>query len=199
MASRADGKDEERRDEELQKITVGTLEPHNAPITLAAYDPDWPRLFDREADRLRSVLGNEALRIEHVGSTSVPGLMAKPIVDILLVVPDSADEPSYVPPLQTAGYVMRLREPEWFEHRLFRGPDTAINLHVLSSGAAEVERMLRFRDRLRDDHTVLDRYQRAKRELAQRTWRHVQDYADAKTAVITGILDDADGEPIPGL
>jgi GrpB-like predicted nucleotidyltransferase (UPF0157 family) len=199
MASRADGKDEERRDEELQKITVGTLEPHNAPITLAAYDPDWPRLFDREADRLRSVLGNEALRIEHVGSTSVPGLMAKPIVDILLVVPDSADEPSYVPPLQTAGYVMRLREPEWFEHRLFRGPDTAINLHVLSSGAAEVERMLRFRDRLRDDHTVLDRYQRAKRELAQRTWRHVQDYADAKTAVVTGILDDADGEPIPGL
>jgi GrpB-like predicted nucleotidyltransferase (UPF0157 family) len=199
MASRADGKDEERRDEELQKITVGTREPHNAPITLAAYDPDWPRLFDREADRLRSVLGNEALRIEHVGSTSVPGLMAKPIVDILLVVPDSADEPSYVPPLQTAGYVMRLREPEWFEHRLFRGPDTAINLHVLSSGAAEVERMLRFRDRLRDDHTALDRYQRAKRELAQRTWRHVQDYADAKTAVITGILDDADGEPIPGL
>jgi GrpB-like predicted nucleotidyltransferase (UPF0157 family) len=199
MASRADGKDEERRDEELQKITVGTREPHNAPITLAAYDPDWPRLFDREADRLRSALGNEALRIEHVGSTSVPGLMAKPIVDILLVVPDSADEPSYVPPLQTAGYVMRLREPEWFEHRLFRGPDTAINLHVLSSGAAEVERMLRFRDRLRDDHTALDRYQRAKRELAQRTWRHVQDYADAKTAVITGILDDADGEPIPGL
>ena len=199
MASRADGKDEERRDEELQKITVGTREPHNAPITLAAYDPDWPRLFDREANRLRSALGNEALRIEHVGSTSVPGLMAKPIVDILLVVPDSADEPSYVPPLQTAGYVMRLREPEWFEHRLFRGPDTAINLHVLSSGAAEVERMLRFRDRLRDDHTALDRYQRAKRELAQRTWRHVQDYADAKTAVITGILDDADGEPIPGL
>ncbi|MBB3084573.1 GrpB family protein [Geodermatophilus sabuli] len=174
------------------------LEPHNAPITLAAYDPDWPRRFDREADRLRSVLGNEALRIEHVGSTSVPGLMAKPIIDILLVVPDSADEPCYVPHLQTVGYVMRIREPEWFEHRLFRGPDTAINLHVFSSGAAEVERMLRFRDRLRDDHTARDRYQRAKRELAQQTWRHVQDYADAKTAVITEILDDAEGVPIPG-
>jgi GrpB-like predicted nucleotidyltransferase (UPF0157 family) len=161
--------------------------------------PDWPRLFDREADRLRSVLGNEALRIEHVGSTSVPGLMAKPIVDILLIVLNSADEPCYVPQLQAAGYVMRIREPEWFEHRLFRGPDTAINLHVFSSSAAEVERMLRFRDRLRDDHTAQDRYQRAKRHLAQQTWRHVQDYADAKTAVITEILDGADCEPIPGL
>ena len=159
--------------------------------------PDWPRLFDREADRLRSVLGNEALRIEHMGSTSVPGLMAKPIVDILLIVLNSADEPCYVPQLQAAGYVMRIREPEWFEHRLFRAPDTTINLHVFSSGAAEVERMLRFRDRLRDDDAARDRYQRTKRELAQLTWRHVQDYADAKTAVINEILGDAKGEPIP--
>src|SRR3712207_4494860 len=197
MASRADDKDEERRDAELQEITVGTLEPHNAPIALAAYDPDWPRLFDREADRLGSVLGNEALRIEQVGSTSVPGLMAKPIVDILLVVLNSADEPCYVPQLQAAGYVMRIREPEWFEHRLFRGPDTAINLHVFSSGAAEVERMLRFRDRLRDDDAARERYVHAKRDLAERTWRHVQDYADAKTAVVNEILDDAEGTPAP--
>ena len=125
MAPQADGTDEER-DHQLQEITVGALEPHNAPITLAPYEPDWPRLFSREADRLRSVLGNEARRIEHVVSTSVPGLMAKPIIDILLVVPDSADEPSYVPHLQAAGYVLRIREPEWFEHRLFRGPDTAL-------------------------------------------------------------------------
>ena len=134
MAPQPDGTDEERRDHQLQEITVGALEPHNAPITLAPYDPDWPRLFSREADRLRSVLGNQALRIEHVGSTSVPGLMAKPIIDILLVVPNSADEPSYVPHLQAAGYVLWIREPEWFEHRLFRGPDTSINLHVFGSG-----------------------------------------------------------------
>ena len=134
MAPQADGTDEERLDHELQGITVGALEPHNAPITLAPYDPDWPRSFSREADRLRSVLGNEALRIEHVGSTSVPGLMAKPIIDILLVVPASVDEPSCVPHLQAAGYVLRIREPEWFEHRLFRGPDTSINLHVFGSG-----------------------------------------------------------------
>ena len=154
-------------------------------------------MFSREADRLRSVLGNEALRIEHVGSTSVPGLVAKPIIDILLVVPDSADEPSYVPHLQAAGYVLRIREPEWFEHRLFRGPDTSINLHVFSSGAAEVQRMLRFRDRLRDDDVARERYARTKCDLAERTWRHVQDYADAKTAVVDEILDDAGGTPAP--
>jgi len=197
MAPQAHGDDEERRDEELQGITVGTLEPHNAPVTLAAYDPDWPRLFDREADRLRSALGTVALRIEHVGSTSVPGLMAKPVVDVLLVVADSADEPRYAPQLEAAGYVLRIREPDWFEHRLFSGPDTSVNLHVFSTAAAEVERMLRFRDRLRDDDAARDRYQRTKRELAQLTWRHVQDYADAKTAVINEILGDAKGEPIP--
>ncbi|MGK5113652.1 MULTISPECIES: GrpB family protein [unclassified Geodermatophilus] len=197
MGSHTDSTDGQRRDEELQAVTVGTREPHNAPIALAAYDPDWPRLFRREADRLRSALGDAALLVEHVGSTSVPGLVAKPIIDILLVVSDSADEPRYVPHLQAAGYVLRIREPEWFEHRLFRGPDTAINLHVFSSGAAEVERMLRFRDRLRDDDAARERYAHVKRELAQRTWRHVQDYADAKTAVVTEILDAAEGPPTP--
>jgi GrpB-like predicted nucleotidyltransferase (UPF0157 family) len=162
---------------------------------LATYDPDWPRLFSREADRLRAALGPAALRIEHVGSTSVPGLMAKPVIDVLLVVPDSADEPGYVPQLEAAGYVLRIREPEWFEHRLFRGPDTDVNLHVFSPDAAEVERMLLFRDRLRDDAAARDRYARTKRELARRTWRHVQDYADAKTAVVEEILGAAGSPP----
>lgn len=197
MASQVDDPDDGRRDEELRASTVGMLEPHNAPITLVAYDPDWPRLFGREAERLRSVLGDVALRIEHVGSTSVPGLTAKPIVDVLLVVPDSADEPCYLPRLQAAGYVLRIREPDWFEHRLVKGPDTDVNLHVFSAGAAEVERMLRFRDRLRADDAARERYARTKHALARRTWRHVQDYADAKTAVIDEILDDAEGEPIP--
>ncbi|MGH3784947.1 MAG: GrpB family protein, partial [Pseudonocardiaceae bacterium] len=71
-------------DEELQKLSIGELKPHNAPITLVKYDPSWPRLFAREADRIRVVVGDAARRIEHVGSTSVPGLAAKPIIDILL-------------------------------------------------------------------------------------------------------------------
>lgn len=178
-------------DEELQKYRVGELKPHNAPITLVEYDPRWPELFDREADRVRSILGNKALRVEHVGSTSVPGLCAKPIIDMLLVVADSADEPSYVPALEAAGYTLRIREPEWFEHRMFKGPDIDINLHVFSAGMSEIERMLRFRDWLRANDTDRDNYARVKRNLAQRVWRHVQHYADAKTSIIQEIMDRA--------
>ena len=175
-------------DEELQKLTVGDRKPHNAPITIAEYDPEWPQLFAREADRLRTALGSSALLIEHVGSTSVPGLAAKPIVDILLVVPNSADEASYVPLLESARYVLRIREPKSFEHRMFKGPDTEINLHVFSLGAPEIDRMLRFRDWLRISEADRDHYERTKRDLAQRVWRHVQHYADSKTTVVEEIM-----------
>lgn len=178
-------------DEDLQKITVGERKPHNAPITLVEYDPRWPELFEREADRVRSILGHKALRVEHVGSTSVPGLCAKPIIDMLLVVADSADELSYVLALEDGGYMLRIREPEWFEHRLFKGPDIDINLHVFSAGTSEIERMLRFRDWLRTNDTDRDKYARAKRSLAQRVWRHVQHYADAKTSIIQEIMNRA--------
>jgi GrpB-like predicted nucleotidyltransferase (UPF0157 family) len=185
-------------DEELQRVTVGELAPRNAPIVLADYDPEWPRLFAREAARIRSVLGDTALRVEHVGSTSVPGLAAKPIIDVLLVVPDSADEPSYVPALEAAGYVLRIREPDWFEHRLLKGPDTDVNLHVFGAGTEEIDRMLRFRDHLRASDDDRDHYARTKRELARRTWRHVQHYADAKTAVVGKIMARATAGPGAG-
>jgi GrpB-like predicted nucleotidyltransferase (UPF0157 family) len=194
---RVDGTEEQRRDDGLQAVTLGPVHPHNATITLAAYDPGWPALFRREADRLGAALGADALGIEHVGSTSVPGLMAKPVVDVLLLVRNSADEPGYVTRLQDAGYVLRIREPDWFEHRLFTRPDTSVNLHVFSSGSAEAARMLRFRDRLRADDAARNRYEHVKRELARRTWRHVQDYADAKTTVVEEILDDAEGASAP--
>ena len=188
MASTVDGPDPDPiGDEELQRLVVGELKPHNAPILLREYDPEWPRLFDREADRIRAVLGDKALRVEHVGSTSVPGLVAKPIIDMLLVVPDSGDEASYVPVMEAAGYVLRIREPDWFEHRLFKGPDTDINLHVFSLGASEIDRMVRFRDRLRACEADREHYARTKRELSQRTWRHVQHYADAKTQVVESV------------
>lgn len=111
-------------DEDLQKLTT---------ITLVDYDPRWPELFEREANRVCSALGNKALRVEHVGSTSVPGLCAKPIIDMLLVVADSADELSYLPDLEAAGYILQVREPEWFEHRLFKGPDTATGITMPAS------------------------------------------------------------------
>jgi GrpB-like predicted nucleotidyltransferase (UPF0157 family) len=186
-----DAKPARDAEEYLKKVTVGELKPHNAPIALVEYDPRWPGLFEREADRIRSALGDRALRVEHVGSTSVPGLCAKPVIDILLVVPDSSDEASYVPALEAAGYKLRIREPEWFEHRLFKGSDTDINLHVFSEGASEIERMLCFRDWLRTCEEDREKYARVKRELARRSWRHVQDYADAKGDVVREILDRA--------
>jgi GrpB protein len=95
------------------------------------------------------VLGERVVRLEHVGSTSAPGLAAKPIIDIPLVVPDSADEPAYVPDLEAAGYRLVIREPEWFQHRCFKGPDSNVNLHVYSPGCPEIKRYLLFRGRLR--------------------------------------------------
>ena len=154
------------------------------PVVIADYDPAWPALFEREAGRLRDVLGAEILLLEHVGSTSVPGLAAKPVIDILLVVADPADEGRYLPPLEQAGYRLVIREPGWHEHRALKGPDTDINLHVHGPASPEIERHLRFRDHLRADDADRELYQRTKRELAARPWTYIQQYADAKSAVV---------------
>ena len=158
------------------------------PVVVADYDPAWPALFEREAGRLRNVLGAEILLLEHVGSTSVPGLAAKPVIDILLVVADPADEGRYLPPLEQAGYRLVIREPGWHEHRALKGPDTDINLHVHGPASPEIERHLRFRDHLRADDADRELYQRTKRELAARPWTYIQQYADAKSAVVEEIL-----------
>lgn len=176
-------------DEELRAVTLGEPTRLDRLIRLVDYDPEWPGLFRRETERIREALGDRALRVEHVGSTSVPGLEAKPTIDIVLIVADSSDESSYGPELAAAGYRLRIREPEWHEHRVFTGPDTDTNLHVFSVGCPELDRMLLFRDRLRTNESDLVRYGKAKRELAERQWRYVQNYADAKTAVIEAILD----------
>jgi GrpB protein len=95
-------------DDEIRAATVGDLTEHNATIELAEYDGEWPRLFEREATRIRAALGPKAIQVEHVGSTSVPGLAAKPLIDIVLVVADSSDEDAYVPELKSAGYTLRI-------------------------------------------------------------------------------------------
>ena len=107
-------------------------------IRIVDYDPLWPRLFQRESDRIRAALDVRALQIEHTGSTSVPGLAAKPVIDILLVVVDSANESEYTPALEGSGYRLHIREPGWNEHRMFKGPDADINLHVLSHQCPEI-------------------------------------------------------------
>jgi GrpB-like predicted nucleotidyltransferase (UPF0157 family) len=175
-------------EEEIRGLTVGELEPLTAGIRIVDYDPLWPGLFARESGRIRTALGERALRIEHAGSTSVPGLAAKPIIDMVLVVTDSADEGAYVPLLEAAGYVLRIRETNWYEHRMFGGPDTEIHLHVFSSGCPEIERMLVFRDWLRGNAADRELYARTQLALAQKEWKYGQNYADAKTAVVEEIM-----------
>ncbi|HEY2887896.1 MAG TPA: GrpB family protein [Candidatus Limnocylindrales bacterium] len=173
---------------ELEAITIGPVQRLDGKVVLAAYDPAWPRLFDREAARMRAALGDRAMLVEHAGSTSVPGLAAKPLIDIVLAVPDSRDEAAYVPDLEAAGYPLRIREPEWHEHRLFKGPDTNVNVHTFTAGDSEIRKMLLFRDWLRSNDDERLRYERAKRELAARDWAFVQEYADAKGAIVAQIL-----------
>ncbi len=178
-------------EKQIRAATIGEFPPHAGTIVLADYDEDWPRLFEREAERVRAALGLRALQVEHVGSTSVPGLAAKPVIDIVLVVADSANESTYVPDLEAHGYVLRIREPDWFEHRLLKGPNTNVNLHVFSRGCSEIQVMLDFRDWLRAHDDDRELYERAKRDLAAQEWKYVQNYADAKTAVVEEINERA--------
>jgi GrpB-like predicted nucleotidyltransferase (UPF0157 family) len=177
-------------DEEIRASTIGDLEPHSGPIRFVEYDPAWPALFERENARIRGVLGDRVLRLEHTGSTSVPGLAAKPVIDMTMLVADVNDEAAYARDLEAAGYVIRIREfePAWYDHRMFTGPDTNVHLHVFSDGCRELERMVGFRDWLRAHPEDRELYEATKRDLIARDWKYVQNYADAKTAVVEEIV-----------
>jgi GrpB-like predicted nucleotidyltransferase (UPF0157 family) len=167
------------------------LQPLSGPIVLVDYNPAWPLRFGEEANRIRSALGGAALRVEHTGSTSVPGLPAKPIIDITLAVADSASEAEYSPALEGTGYRLRICEPGWYEHRMFQSPEANVNIHVFSADCPEIDRMLAFRDWLRINPADRELYARSKRVLARQNWKYIQEYADAKTAVIEEILSRA--------
>jgi GrpB-like predicted nucleotidyltransferase (UPF0157 family) len=157
-------------------------------IILADYDPEWPLRYGRQSRLIADALGGTLLRIEHIGSTSVPGLAAKPIIDILAVVPSSADESSYVPPLVAIGYSLRVRQPSFFEHRMLRTPARDVHLHVFSPGAPEISRNVIFRDRLRHSAEDRARYEALKRGLAAQDWPDMNAYAKAKTDIIESII-----------
>lgn len=175
-------------EEEIISATVGGRRPSNRTIHLAPYDPTWPSLFARLKQRIHEALGEDLLLLEHVGSTAVPGLSAKPIIDMALAVADSSDEGSYVPPLEEQGFTLRIREPDWYGHRMLKSREPKGNLHVFSDGCEEIERMVLFRDWLRAHAEDRLRYEETKRELADRTWKYTQNYADAKSKVVEQIL-----------
>ncbi len=163
-------------------------------IKIVDYQASWQDTFTTHAKIIADGLGDAALRIEHIGSTAVPELAAKPIVDMLLVVEDSADENSYLPNLEASGYVLRVREPDCHEHRMLRTPDLDVHIHVYSRRSPEIERYLTFRDRLRTNIHDRQFYEQTKRRLAAQSWRDMNAYADAKTEVIESIIAAARAE-----
>jgi GrpB-like predicted nucleotidyltransferase (UPF0157 family) len=181
-----DARDDEELEGYLAEVMIGPLE--RADIRLADYDPAWPERFRREAAGIHAALGGRELSIEHIGSTSVPGLVAKPIVDILLVLDDPDDEASYLPALEAAGYVLRVREPDFDRHRMLRTQLKDVHVHVYPPDSAEIERYLLFRDRLRADGADRELYAATKRRLAARDWPTMQHYAEAKTEVVEAII-----------
>jgi GrpB-like predicted nucleotidyltransferase (UPF0157 family) len=170
----------------LAEVLIGP--PEQVEIRICDYDPAWPERFALEAARIRDALGDQKLRVEHIGSTSVPGLAAKPVVDVLLVLADPADEASYLPALEAAGYELRVREPGFYQHRMLRTPRRDVHVHVFPPDSPEIDRYLLFRGRLRADAAERELYARAKRRLAARDWPTMQHYAEAKTEVVEAII-----------
>jgi GrpB-like predicted nucleotidyltransferase (UPF0157 family) len=162
--------------------------PERRPIVIAPPDPAWAQRFGRERDRIVDALGPAVLAVHHIGSTSVAGLAAKPIVDIVLVVAEPEDERTYLPALERAGFVLRVREPG---HRMVRTPAIDVHVHVWTD-AAEVRRHLLFRDWLRRTPEDRRAYQALKQDLARREWDSMDDYADAKGPLIAEITERAE-------
>ncbi|WP_213814592.1 GrpB family protein [Glaciihabitans sp. dw_435] len=154
-------------------------------LEVVGYDNHWPAIFAEHRERLRQALGAADVLIEHIGSTSVPGLAAKPIVDIVVAVDDITAEEDYLPAMLTAGYVLRVREPG---HRLVRTPHRDVHIHIYQRDDLAVTNYLLFRDRLRTDPDDRDLYARTKEALIEQGFDDMNAYSDAKTDVIAAIL-----------
>lgn len=155
-------------------------------VSLHEYDERWPAAFAEHRRRIVEALAPSgiAVDVEHIGSTSVPGLAAKPIVDVVVAVPDITAEEDYLDPLLAAGYELRVREPG---HRLVRTPERSVHVHVYEQGADAIAGYLLLRDHLRTDAADRELYAGVKRALLDRRWDDMNDYADAKTEVVTAI------------
>ncbi|MET9021471.1 GrpB family protein [Actinopolymorpha sp. NPDC004070] len=174
---------DEERDAYLDTVLIGGREP--VTIVVRDYDPAWPDRFETLRARIVDALGTRALDVQHIGSTSVPGLAAKPIIDILVTVAQVEAEDDYAPPMYDAGFALRVREPG---HRMFRTPERKVHVHVYEPADQAVTDYLDLRDWLRFDDSDRTLYAVTKRDLARREWTDMNAYADAKSAVIAQIL-----------
>jgi len=180
-----------RDGDERDDVLIGGREER--VIEIVAYQAGWPERFEEEKARIEAAVGSAARRVEHIGSTAVPGLAAKPVVDVMVTVDDPDDEASYLPALERAGYVLRVREPG---HRMFRTPELDVHVHVWRADSEDEERHVEFRDRLRSSAEDRAEYEQTKRELAGQL-RDMNAYADAKSDVIAKIVARASSHPLP--
>jgi GrpB-like predicted nucleotidyltransferase (UPF0157 family) len=163
-----------------------------ADIVITEYDEQWPRLAAIEVQRITDALGEQLVSLEHVGSTSVPGLPAKPILDLDLAVPDPVQEDAYIPQLEAAGYEFRFRERSWHEHRFLRRDVPHVNLHVFGPGSPELIRHRLLRDWLRthpDDAAAYADIKRRSAEASNASAEEVMDYNRRKEPFIRDLLD----------
>ena len=166
--------------------------PTSGPVEVVPYDPAWPARYEQVAALVRDALGDRALAVEHVGSTSVPGLAAKPVIDVDLTVADSSDETSYLRDLEAAGFRLAVREPGWHQHRALTLADPRTNLHVFSPDCPELERQRLFRDWLcehPEDRALYRDAKLAAAAAATAAGEHVMDYNRRKEPVIHAIYD----------
>ena len=167
----------------LDSVLIGGREQR--AIVISDHDPSWATRAAVLIHSIRLGLGPIALSVEHIGSTSVPGLAAKAIIDVLLVVRDLDAEQTYVEPLQALGLQLRVREAG---HRMLRTAELDVHLHVLPRGTSEEVAYLDLRDWLRVNTADRELYESTKRALAARTWEDMNLYADAKSEVIGQVL-----------
>ena len=174
------------------QVPAGTERSESEPVEIVQYDSAWASQFQRWRDRLAASLGDAATRVEHVGSTSVPGLAAKPVVDISITVADPEQESSYVPPIEALGLQLRSRDDFHRFFRPFAGRPRDVQVHVSATHSDWERRHLLFRDYLRAHEDARNAYLVAKLDAAER-WRDDRiAYADAKTLVINRLMDEAE-------
>jgi len=162
------------------------------PIELVPYDPGWAALFEEWKEKLIAALPTSPRRIEHVGSTSVPGLAAKPVVDIQVSVDDQEDEATYVPAIESIGVQLRNRDSEHRFFRPFAGHARQVHIHVCQVGSEWERRHIVFRDYLRSNLAARQEYLDAKVSAAARWSDDRLAYTEAKSETIRRLTRAAD-------
>ncbi|WP_209008818.1 GrpB family protein [Pseudovibrio japonicus] len=165
--------------------------PEKREIKIERYNPRWPEIYEVHKEKVSKAFSGIEHRTEHIGSTSVNGLAAKPIVDMLVVISDPGNEKLYREAMENQGYQLRVREPDFDEHRMFRTFEQDVHIHVFPEGSKEVERYLLFRDHLRRHADVRSGYEALKRKQSEKNWSDMNAYAEAKTEFIETIICEA--------